>query len=343
MDRRALYTFEKYSRETWDQPRTRGPGHHYVPDEIYTPLIDALRENASGILPYARLSAGVSLALGRGRTWEWQETLGLVQSVWDRVGGDYSDKMRDAIDGASFRNSEAAYGTGNGQCFTDMVEIESDQSLNDPVCAAHESGHLMAGYLMAPVDSEPPAANILEIQGMFAQELAYDLLLKRAASTQEELSVRTHRLSYYTGVLSRIPLFLWALDRDDDAATSINGLTGEFRRWALDENDISFVCNNDNGRIVRPQDMHKHPFAALIVVPLYERYAAADEAARADMMKALYQDRSEAALVDILHAFNVQTVDDVKALGQRTCQHLIRELEQSGLNRGAAPRLQPDS
>lgn len=343
MDRRAIYTFEKYSRETWEQPRTRGPGSDYVPDEIYAPLIDVLREQASNILPYARLTAGVSLALGRGRTWTWQETLDLTQAVWDHVGGDYSDKMRESIDGACFRFSETSYGTGSGQCFADLVEIQSDRSVNDPVCAAHESGHLMAGCLMAPVDSVPPAENIIEIQGMFAQEIAYGLLLERAASEQERLSVRTHRLSYYTGILSRIPLFLWALDRDDDAATSMSGLAREFRRWSLDENDITFVCNSDNGRIVRPQDMHKHPFAALIVMPLYERYAAADETARADMMKALYQGGVDTTLFDVLHAFGAQRLDDVKALGRHTCQHLIRELEEYGLNKGVAPRLQPNS
>lgn len=343
MDRRALYTFQKFSRETWVQPRTRGPGHDCVPDEIYAPLIDVLREQASCILPYTRLSAGVSLALGRNRTWEWQETLDLVQSVWDRVGGDYSDKMREAIDSASFRSSDVAYGTGSGQCFTDMVDIESDKSLNDPVCAAHESGHLMAGYLMAPVDSEQPAANLLEIQGMFAQEIAYDLLAEQAADDHERLSVRTHRLSYYTGILSRIPLFLWSLDRDDDAPLSMQDLTAEFKRWSLDEDDISFISRNDNGRIVQSQDLHKHPFAALIVIPLYERYAAADETVRAEMMKSLYQGHCETTLVDVLHAFGAETLEDVRALGERTCARLRDELSQCRFNRGAGPRLHPDS
>lgn len=323
MLKNARFTFEKYSGPDWPCENGRARAYTFVPDEIFEPVLTTLRLHAHDILKHSDILMIESLKAGRGRVWSWQETMTAVQSMWQELDKGYGQFMTDIIDNAAFRHKDAPTGRGDGRCFSDYVEIERDGSVNDPVCAMHESGHL-AAFLKAPdQDNNEPAPNIKEIQAMFAQEQAYEWLTTHAFNAEEARSVRRHRLNYYTGLLSNIPLYLFKMERP---ATCQIGLADTFARWSVDIRMLPYLMRDQEFNNKGPQNLHLHPFAAMLASALFERFQGKEAEDRKRILSVLYEGGPETTLMDVLSAFDIETPEDVRVAAEQTCYNFKDEL-----------------
>lgn len=323
----AFFTFEQCSNPHWPCLENRPRSYTFVPDEIFAPALSVLQKYAPHILSQGDWLHLQALKARHHEKWSWPETLSFLRTVWDGIDIRYGTCIGHAVDDAAFRYRDVDVGRGSGICNTDDVHIRSEKTINDPVCVAHESGHLMS-FLMAPDQNDnDPADNVREIQSMFLQEHAYARLVADAVRESDAQAARLHRMSYYVENLSYIPLCLALMEQEK---TGKKSLAEQFTKWAVDPALISHLerCSRNNGdkERVTPQDMHKHSFAALLAPALYQRFQGMEPDVKQSTLAALYEHGAETVLVDVLAAFDIHTPDDVRVAAEETCRNFKAEI-----------------
>ena len=323
MHKNDRFTFNRYSEPHWRVPLGRARAYTYVPDEIFEPVLSTLQKHARDILKFGDVLMIETLKARPGRAWTWPETLAAMQAVWQDMDPRFGAFAQDMLDNAAFRRNDVHTGHGKGRCFYDFAEIDCEGNVNDPVCAVHESGHLMA--LMHGPDQydTDPAPNIREIQAMFAQEHAYDWLQHHAQSDDEALSIKRHRMTYYTGILMNVPLYLYMLGRPDAPRAS---LSETFTKWAVDFRMAERLSYDQDGNRKGPQHLHTHPFAAMLAPALFERFQGKDSAQKQAILSVLYEGGAETTLTDILSAFDIETPEDVRIAAEQTCLNFKQQI-----------------
>ncbi len=327
-------SFQKYSDPNWGYWRSFAGC--YVPDEIFEPVLDALKETASQTLKHAETINQANRRIVTEQKWGWPETLNFVADCWMDVDPAYSAKIKGAFDNDCLRIADVMPGRGGGRCPGDYIEFERDGTLNDPVYMAHETGHLMA-ILMALGKEDPhPQSNIAEIQAFFMQEKSYDHLIKQADTPEEGRAIRLHRLADYTSCLSCIPFCVWIMNQQKGNIEETDTLRSSFAAWAIEDERSLARCQqwleDDNKPVAfKAQMLHSHPFATLITADLYKRYLAAAPDTQKHMIKTLYEGGFETSLQDVLSAFGIQTQTDLREAATNTLSNFSKEILQLGL------------
>ena len=325
MHKNDRFTFNHYSDPHWHATNTRARAYTYVPDEIFEPVLSTLQKHAQDILKFGDVLMIESLKAGTGRTWTWNETLSAMQAIWQDLDPRFGGFAQEMLDNAALHYSEVPKGHGTGRCFDDFAEIDCEGNLNDPVCAVHESGHLMAATHGADPYDSVSAPNIREIQAMFVQEHAYDWLQRHAQNDDEVASIKRHRMTYYTGILMNVPLYMYMMDRPGSRKAN---LSETFAHWAVDCRLASHLSHDHDGNRKGPQHLHTHPFATMMAPALYQRFQDKDAEGKKRILAVMYEGGSNTTLTELLSAFDVETPDDVRVLAEETCRNFKEEIAQ---------------
>lgn len=319
MHKNDRFTFEKFSRADWKTRDVRARVCTYVPDEIFAPLLQELQARAGDILAHQASVQMAAYRYGQHTNWSWEQSLQFVRTVWDDLDPEYGAVAGYCIDQGYFQHKDVPYGESHGYMHpVSHVEVYTTGTIDDPVCAVHESGHLMAEQIACHRFRSEPAFNIAEIQGVFAQEHAYHLLAMRQESRQDALSAPLHRLQYHLGTLLTVPVYLWQLQREQAARP----LAQVFADWAVPP----VLAQESLFEKKTMQDLHRHPFAVMVAPVLHRLYLDAEPAQRRIMREALYGQGPDAHLPGVMSAFNIHTADDVKAVGRLAAAWLANDI-----------------
>lgn len=293
---------------------------NYIPDEIFTPFLETLQARAPDLMPHiAGLQTSAAQAALQTK-WDWARTCAFTQAVWEDLNPRYGAAMGRHLEAGVFVHQPAGPGLSRGFMHpAPQVEIFTTGTIEDPICAVHESGHLMAAYGPDEVEADRQVMNVAEIQSMFAQEHSYHCLKQHEAAR----TVEAQRLQYYLGTLQTVPVYLWQLEKNTQPAAAQQQILGQaFRRWAMNPALASSGLMKEQPA----QALHLHPFAALVTPVLYRLYQAAAPRQQAEMLSVLYEQRGQENLPDLLSAFGVRSRSDVQAVATLAVAHLAEEV-----------------
>lgn len=329
------FTFQKFSDPNWGFFRSFDQS--YVPDEIFTPVLDTLKSKSNSILKFCGDINRESRAATINQKRNWNTTLETVIDLWNTLDLRYGDRVKASLRSDTHKITDVTAGRGGGRCDKNTIAFERDGTLNDPVYMAHESGHLMS-FLMASDQNDPISPpNIAEIQAFFMQEHAYDRLLVNTAETEEKHAIGLHRLADYTDCLSRIPFCLWLIDKKKGDDGKPISLQNAFAAWSVDDqNHIDrykeWLSMDDMPVDYKAQMLHSHPFSVLIAIELHDRFCQADEKARKGMLKAIYENGANTSLPKLLETFGIRTKDDLKQASINATNNLAQSIAQCGFD-----------
>ncbi len=331
MQKNDPFTFQEFSRADWETRDPRARVCTYVPDEIFAPLLSALQGRAKDILAHQVPVQMMAHHFGQRTSWSWNQSLQFVRAVWHDLDPEYGAVMDRCIDQGYFRHEDVPYGQSRGYMHpVSHVEVFTTGTIDDPVCTVHESGHLMADQIAYnPFRSESPF-NIVEIQGMFAQEHGYHLMSARDDLRQDASVASLHRLQYHLGTLLTVPVYLWQLQ----SAPQKRSLAQVFGDWAMP----AALAQEALLQKQTMQDLHRHPFAVLVTPVLHRLYQDAAAPQQRIMRAALYEQGADAHLPGLLAAFDIHTSAVLTAVGHLAATWLADDIARCGIGINAAAR-----
>ena len=283
------FTFQEFSDPDWGCLDTFE--RTYVPDEIFAPVIATVEQFAPRILSYEAVINRAERDAVMNQKWAWPEVTAFVSTLWHGLDARRAACFDNAVESAQIKIADMDAGRGGGSCGPDFIDFRRDGTLNDPVCLAHESGHLTANLMRDDPDDGGLPWNMAEMPAFFMQERAYDILQASADTPGMRSAVNLHRLCEYTNLLARIPFCLWGLDQGKGQGDS--NLRDRFHAWSVDDESTigRFERWHDadgDSLSHKAQMLHAHPLSGLLMIEFYQRFKKAAPEMQEKMLSALY-------------------------------------------------------